>query len=169
MLRMARVTFACFSFVLAPLAAQAGPYFRLYDPQHPHINTGAYLDPSSPGNTEAGISLALITHSPNDGRLIQSIPDDWSPLTVGGSMNHGDLFFSIGPSFNLSEPVKWFFRKAFNALADEDKYDNLRGLLAPANPAAKDATVSISPSWVILPTDGWRGQFRLFCGAAWRF
>ena len=149
--------------------ALAGPYFRLVDPQHPHMTTGAYLDPADPGQTEAGVSLALITHSPRDGRLIDSMPTDWSPLTVGGSMNHGDLFFSIGPSFNLSEPIKWVLRGAFNALADQDKYENLRGLLAPAKASVKDATIAISPSWVVRPNENFKGYFRLYIGPKWSF
>lgn len=139
-------------------------YFRLLDLAHPTLNAGTFLDLK--GNVAAGFEVAVITHSARDGYFI--LPgEDWTLLAVG-FLTGPDKAVAIGPSVNLSGPVKAVLLAGVNYLAPND-YANLKGILAPAQEGGRDVSLSLGPALVVKPFEGFRSYVRLFLGGAWKF
>jgi len=154
---------------------RATPYFRFIDPAHPAISAGGFMDMD--GRSDYGSMLALITHHPRDGMLVKSAPCEWTLLAIGGGYGHGTGFASIGPSANFLPPVKALALKGLSLLTDDSRYLSLKSLLAPRDGEGPDITMALGPSlyWNVIEggnlvgPDKWRGQFRWFYGASWKF
>jgi hypothetical protein len=165
---------------LIALAAQASamPYFRPIDPARPRLSAGAFIDPSDAGNSQAGTALAIFTHSPADGCLLPSVACvDWTPLAVGFSAGGGRTTLGLGPSANAAPLARALLLRAVEKVTPEDQYLGLKDSLAPGRSSGSDISVAFGPSlaWnvvergVILPVNRWKGGFRVFAGAAWKF
>lgn len=158
------------ALLFAAATAKATPYFRIMDPAHPHLSAGAFVDPIEPGNTSAGTSLALVTHSPADGCLLPTfVCENWSPLTVGFSANAGRALLGVGPSFNVAPVLKAGLLKVVDTITAEDKYLGLKSSLSSEPLSKSDLSTAIGPNLVFSPSERWKGRLSLFCGAAWRF
>lgn len=167
---MRKLTNVLCSVLILCRGAYAAPYLRLIDPSHPVVISGAFVDPVNPGESAAGSSLALVTHSTRDGCLFPTITcEDWVPLAAGFSMNGGKAWLSIGPSFNLAPMVKALSLRGLNAITKDDSYMGLKSSLGSVPITGPDVTVSFGPALVISPSESWKGRFRIFAGAGWRF
>lgn len=150
--------------------SEASPYFRILDISKPQISAGAFIDPTDTGNTSYGSMLALATHSNRDGCLLPSIScEDWSPLGVGFATKSGKTIFALGPSFNLAPLAKALLFKAFNAVTGPESYQGVKSALSSESLDRQDISLSFGPAWAVVPQDAWKGYFRCFAGAAWRF
>lgn len=150
--------------------AIASPYFRLINTKEPQISAGAFIDPENPGNSSAGTMLALITHSTRDGCALPTvICEDYTPLAIGFATKSGRTIFAFGPSLNLAPLVKsglfWFVTK----VTKEENYQGVKDSLSSENLDRKDISLSFGPALAFSPIDNWKGFFRIFSGAAWRF
>ncbi|MFA6004602.1 MAG: hypothetical protein WC881_11105 [Elusimicrobiota bacterium] len=166
-----------FALLMLSVQASAGPYFRLIDPKAPKVVAGVYADPTGSLGPDSGAAVPLVTHSTRDGALFRSIQADWSPLALGGGRSAGgSAFLAVGPVANLAPVVKGAAVSVLDLLAP-GQYANLRQLLAPVPGDGRDVSISFGPAWQFKPVDGgrwvdpksWRGQFRLFAGAALQF
>lgn len=167
---MKNLLLAAMFVVFTAVSSEATAYFRLIDPAHPHLSAGAFIDPVTPGDTSAGTSLALITHSPVDGCYLPSVVcENWAPLTVGVSAHSGRVLLGVGPSFNLAPLVKAGLLKVVNAVTQEDHYQNLKSLLSSEPLSQSDLSISFGPDLVLNPSEKWKGHLLIFTGAAWRF
>ncbi len=158
--------------LLAALAApsKAAPYFRPLDLAHPHLSAGAYVDPVAPGQTSAGTSVALITHSVADGCEFPTVVCmDWTPLAAGFSVNGGRYLVGIGPSWNLAPVFKAFALKGLNMVTKPESYAGLKDSLGSVPIAGPDVTMSFGPAFVLSPQENWKGYCRIFAGGMWRF
>lgn len=164
-----------FLLMVFPSALIANPYFRLIDPKHIQRGAGVFVDPIDAGNSSVGSEIALITHSPKDGCLFPTIVcEDWSPFTVGSSVNAGRYIFTIGPSINVTPLMKAGLLAALNKATDGA--EGLKAALA-LSPETSSVTLSISPSMalrpiahgVILPLNAWGQHLVIFVGPAWKF
>lgn len=158
------------SVMLLAGSASANPYFRPINLAHPQISAGAYVDPVNPGQSAAGTSVALVTHSTTDGCAMPTIVcEDWTPMAVGFSVNGGKTLLGVGPSFNLAPVVKSALLHGISAITKEESYRGLKSSLGSNPITGPDITMSFGPAWVISPTENWKGYFRVFAGGAWRF
>jgi hypothetical protein len=151
-------------------SVQATPYLRLIDPTHPIVISGAFIDPINPGQTSAGSALALVTHSTRDGCMLPTIVcEDWVPLSAGFSANGGNAWLSLGPSMNLAPLMKAMALRGVNVLTKDGDYQGLKSSLGSVPIGGPDVTISFGPAWVVSPKENWKGRFRIFAGAGWRF
>lgn len=164
--------------VLSGSNVQAGPYFRLMDPAHPHKVAGAFIDPVNPGNTSVGTAFAIITHSVKDGCLMPRVTcENWSPLVAGLSVNGGRVQFNAGPAMNLTPAVKIGIWHILNSATNSDTLSGIKSMLSSQPIGGPDVSFSFGPALavapiergVILPINAWKGKFRIFSGAAFRF
>jgi hypothetical protein len=152
--------------LLLAAPVSASPYFRPINLTRPAQSVGAYVDVQDAGNTSFGTAVALITHDTDDGCAFPAIACvDWTPFAIGVSANSGRMLFGMGPSANLSPIVQSLMSKALGATTGADSLLGLKALLAPGD---KDF-ISFGPAWVVVPSQGWKGYFRVFAGAAWSF
>lgn len=143
--------------------ANAAPYFRLLDPAHPRPVVGALIDPSALGQTESASLLPLITHSPADGCLFPTVLcEDWSPLSVGASMNAGKATFDVAPLANV---LPWM-KTAGQALVPQG-WTVLRSVV-DYNPSGDAVTFSAGPVWEYSQLNN-HGYFKVFTGLALQF
>lgn len=161
--------------------AAAAPYFRLIDPAKPVRVAGAYVDPSSPGQTSYGTAVALVTHATADGCLMPTIVcEDWSPAMAGFSYNAGRFQFNIGPAINLAPIAKAALLRALGVVTREDQLVGLKSTLGSepiVRGASGDLRVSFGPALnvapvehgVVLPLSQWKGRARIFAGAELKF
>ena len=155
--------------LLLPSLAHAS-YFRPIDPSHPQLNAGAYVDVETPGNTAFGTAVALVTHAVRDGCALPTlICEDWTPLAAGFSVNGGRFLIGVGPSFNLAPVVKSAILASVDAFTADNSYQGLKSSLGSVPISGPDVTMSFGPSWVLSPTENWKGYFRIFAGGMWRF
>ena len=160
---MTRIMIAVLALA-ASVPAAAGPYIRPLDLSSPHFIAGAYLDPETPGASEAGTAIALLTHATEDGCGLPSIVcTDWTPLAVGVVANGGKFKLAIGPVFNLAPVLKSLALKGLNAVTEGDSFRNVKETLGSVPITGPDATVSIGPSFVYSPQEN-KGYFRKFFG-----
>lgn len=159
-------------------SAQAGPYFRLVNPDHVNKVAGAFIDPVSLGNTSVGTAVALVTHSTADGCLLpQVVCEDWSPALVGLSVNGGRVLFNMGPAVNLTPIVKLGLLRLLTSLTQTETVAGTKALLGSQPVGGPDVSVSFGPALavapieggVLLPVNAWKGRFRIFAGAALKF
>lgn len=142
--------------------ASASPYFRLIDLNHPQPVLGALVAPEELGNTEATSLLPLITHSTKDGCFLPSLVcSDWSPLSIGASMNAGQLTFVAAPVGNV---LPWIQRAAL--MATPSSWQNVINVLAPSKD--QSVTFSAGPAWMFKQSTN-KGYFRIFTGLALHF
>lgn len=157
-------------FLVLSLPVKADPYFRLLDPKNPQISAGALVDPVNPGNSAATTQLSLITHSTKDGCLFPKITcQPWSPLSVGFAANSGRFLLSAGPSINLAPISRQFLLKGLNLFTKVDEYVGLKTTLSPEPHSENDISIAFGPSYVVSPTEKFKGYFRIFSGVAWNF
>ena len=150
--------------------ANAAPYFRIIDPLKPQISAGAFIDASDPGNSSVGSMLALVTHSTRDGCLMPSITcEDWVPFAVGFAEKNGKAIFAVGPSINLAPLAKSLLLRGFNAVTDSWSYAGVKASLGSESLDRQDISVSFGPALAVAPLEAWKGYFRVFVGAAWKF
>lgn len=155
--------------------AAANPYFRFSDPIHPQMSAGVFIDPAEPGHTSVGKSIALITHSPKDGCLIQSLCENWTILGTGLAINSGKLLWTIGPSANLSPILKAFALTVIENTTGADDWFPLKALLSP-DPESSWA-VAFGPAiafhpvdhGTIIPLKEWKGRPVIFAGSQWKW
>jgi len=166
--------------MLLPSLSLASPYFRMINPKHPQVAAGALFDPAGLGKTQAVTSLALVTHSTKDGSIIPEKlqpyfpPESWTPLQIGGGGNGGEYVATIGASANfLPIAQKW----ALHGIEKISKPESLTGLKEALVPAAGSFSLAAGPAFafvpirggVMLPVSEWKGLFRWYGGAAWKF
>jgi hypothetical protein len=163
-----------------PTASAASPYFRLIDPAHPQVAAGALFDPAGLNKTYAVTSLALITHSTKDGSIVPEKwqtylpPEAWTPLQVGGGGTGGEYVASVGASANFLPITQTWALKGINAIS---KPDALTGLKDALTPSSGSFSLAAGPAFAFIPIVGgmmlpvseWKGLFRWYGGAAWKF
>ncbi len=151
------------------MAANATPYFRLLDLNSPQTSMGAYIDPANPGNTAFGTSLAIVTHSPKDGCLLPGIScEDWSPLALDYSANGGQILFGLGPSANLAPMIRQAAASGIMAVWG-DKYVTANNIASALQPSQRDLDIAFGPKWMVVPSQNWKGYFRIAAGVAWKW
>ncbi len=159
-------------------AAKASPYFRLIDPARPQKVVGAFIDPLDLGDTSAGSAVALVTHATEDGCILPSvICEDWSPAVAGLSYNAGRFQFNIGPAMNMTPLVKRALLGGLNLVTASPTLAGVKSLLGSEPISGPDISFSFGPALnvapiergIILPLNQWRGKFRIFAGAAFKF
>ena len=167
----------------APCSAALLPkgYFKLIDLAHPQLSAGALIDPGDLKETLAVTDVAIVTHSNKDGSLIpqswQSLlpPESWVPLQVGGGGNAGSYIMNIGSSYNFIPVVKNLALKLIDKAAKPESFAGLRRALAPSTNQEFALAAGPSIHWDLmehgepLSPVRWRGEFRWFTGAAWKF
>jgi len=151
--------------------AHAG-YFRGLDLNHPQTSLGTFSDFKS--HSDAGGSLALITHSPADGCIIPGFCINWTPLAIGGAIgnNLGGASIGVGPSANLLPAAENIILIGVNALFPAaDKAMALKKLLKPSVSGNPDISVAAGPCWSLVFVDGLhsKGMWTFFTGAAWKW
>ena len=162
---MRKITIAflvLFGMGFAAGVARAGT-FKLIDINHPAVVTGVFSDLR--GHSDAGISLAIVTHT--------GIPN-FVPVAIGGSLGHslGGPSLAIGMSLNLLPDVKAGILEIINAVySDPAKFQNLKGILAPPVSGTPDFSISCGSHWSYVLDNGihGRGMLTLFYGAKWVF
>jgi hypothetical protein len=161
--------------LLAALPAWAGPYFRLIDPLHPKTTLGGFYDPTGKEGPAYGTTVAIVTHSTQDGSLLKIIQEDWVPLGVGGGYSAGAAFMALGPSANLAPVAKGALLALVEKVTAEGSYQNVKDYLSPPKDSKPDISMAMGPAFSFKPVEGgdflpvgrWRGAIRLFAGAAW--
>lgn len=160
--------------LFGPRIALAGPYFRaidLGDYRSLKPNTGALVDPTGKGANDAVGMLPLFSHSTEDGCLLPTIVcEDWSPLALGvGGNLRSDPYLAVGPSINILPVAKGVALASLNAATKAGDFASLKNSLKPAPKSSVDLAVAVGPTWVVKPSENWKGYFRLFFGGAWSF
>lgn len=160
-------------------SANAGPYFRLIDPNHPYKIAGVFIDPRDTGETSVGTAVALVTHSVKDGGCLlpSLICEDWSPAVAGLSVNGGRVQFNMGPAVNLTPVAKLGLFRILTAVTKDDSLRDLKSTLSSQPIGGPDVSTSFGPALnfspiehgVITPVNSWHGRFVVFAGAALRF
>lgn len=151
--------------------AQAG-YFRRMDIKHPQTSAGAFFDLQ--GHSDAGVSLALITHNTVDGCIIPGVCLDWTPLAIGGTLGRslGGPSIAIGTSANMLPVLEKGLLQVVNAVFPlPSSCVVLKKMLSPSVAGAPDISIAIGPHWSYVLTNGLQGKgmVTLFSGAAWKF
>lgn len=150
----------------------AKPYFR-FEPLN-DIKTTAVFPLA--GNTDGmgfGTDTAVLRHHSEDGYLF--LPGvSWDLLDAGAVK--GDHWKAIlGPSVDLSEPVKQYALWALDKLTGQDQFGALRWAFKPQDPnAPKRWNLSLGPSLEVDPGDGFhlkqfKGAFVWHVGGAVKF
>lgn len=142
--------------------AHANPYFRFINPAHPHPTTGALLDTKNLRDSEAAVLLPLVTHSPTDGCIFPSIIcEDWSPISIGGSMNAGKITFDVAPVANI---VPWIQNTVLFFIPSS--WIGLVNILSPED--GHPVTFSAGPVWEYRQLNN-KGYFKIFTGLQLNF
>lgn len=130
-------------------------YFRFLNPLD-EVKTGAFFKLGTPvQNVNLGFTTTLIKHRAEDGYLF--VPGvSWSLLDVGAfkPADGGNPNAVLGPSIDLSEPVKLILRRGLERLQGGGKYaslDGLRAMLEPASAGRSNVALSIGPSLGVDP------------------
>ncbi len=130
-------------FLLASPAA-ATPYFRILRPLD-EIKSGAFIKIGTPNDNVAyGFQTTLIKHRAEDGYFL--LPGvSWSLLDVGGAKTEGGKITAVlGPSVDLSEPVKGALLAGVRYLWP-DGMGSVKALLAPAVDGKACLAASVGP------------------------
>lgn len=130
-------------FAVAALPAAASPYFRFLRPLD-EVKTGAFVKVGTPNDNVAyGFQTTIIKHKAEDGYFL--LPGvSWALLDVGAAKTEaGSLSAVLGPSIDLSEPVKALLLKGLDAASIDLKA--VRALLAPAQDGKACVAASIGP------------------------
>lgn len=165
-----------------PAVSLASPYFRFIDPNHPQISAGALFDNHNLKNTQAVTDVAIIMHSQKDGSIIPESwqkfvpPEAWTPLQIGGGGNSGSYMVNAGASYNLAPVVQGWALEGLKRMSGPNALSGLKNALA-ANPEPATLSIAAGPSWafqfmqdnVVLPFSQWKGEFKWYAGAAWKF
>lgn len=157
-------------FILLASTAQAAPYFRLLDLAKPQVSAGALVDPENSGNSSAASMLAVVSHSTRDGCLLPSVVcEDWTLLAVGVSANSGKTLLALGPSINVAPLAKALLLRGLNAVSAPETLPGVKESLGSVPLDRSDISVAFGPTWVLSPTENWKGAIRIFAGGSWRF
>lgn len=130
------------------LPAAATPYFRFLRPLD-EVKSGAFVKVGTPNDNIAyGVQTTIIKHRAEDGYFL--LPGvSWSLLDVGGAKSeHGSLTAVLGPSIDLSEPVKAALLSGFNYLYPSSM-GSIKALLAPAQAGKACLAASIGPGFAV--------------------
>ncbi len=153
-------------------------YFRFMDPSHPTKVVGAFIDPIDLGKTSASAPVAIVTHAVKDGCLFPTLAClDWSPLVAGLGYNGGRFEFNVGPAANLTPIAKGAILALLDKLTADETLSGVKSILGSQPISGPDVSLSFGPALnvapiergVILPLSEWKGRFRVFAGAAFRF
>jgi hypothetical protein len=149
---------AVFLLFLLSSAAQASPYFRVLNYEHPVTVGGALIDPVHLGNTQTTALLPIFTHSPADGCILPSVMcEDWSPLAIGGSVNAGKFSFIVAPIANVAPWAQQGLLAVVPA--------SWQGLRSSLTAPPSGLTFSGGPAWQYDQAAN-KGYFRVFTGLA---
>ena len=149
------------------LSAQATPYFRLLDISNPQISMGIFHDLAN-GNSPAGASLALITHSPADGCLIPGVCTSWTPLSVGATTDRNSL--GIGTSANILPIMRTLTSFALDLFTPVGAFTNLKGFFADPKTGKPDIIFAAGPQAMgHLCGKDICVRFPVFFGTQWNF
>lgn len=119
-------------------------YFRLLRPLD-EVKTGAFLKLGTPHDAMSyGFQTTLVKHQAADGFLF--MPGvSWSLLDVGGAKTEAGAFTAVvGPSVDLSEPVKTVLLAGVRRLFPEGM-GAVKALLAPAQDGKACLAASVGP------------------------
>ncbi len=136
--------------MLLAAPASAAPYFRLLRPLD-EVKSGAFIKLGTPNDNIAyGFQTTLIKHQSADGFLM--IPGvSWSLLDIGAAKSeHGSYDVILGPSIDLSEPLKAVLLGGVRSLYP-DSMGSIKALLAPAVDGKACLAASMGPGVSIDP------------------
>ena len=144
------------------LPAQAS-YFRVMQPMD-EVKSGAFVKLGTPNdNVSYGFQTTIIKHTAADGYLL--LPGaSWSLLDVGAAKtNNGRLMAVLGPSVDLSEPVKAVLLSGVRHLWPSSM-GAVKALLAPAVEGKACLAASIGPGFALDVTDRTQGAAVIHAG-----
>lgn len=130
--------------VLLASSASASPYFRILRPLD-EVKSGAFVKIGTPNdNVSYGFQTTLIKHRAEDGYLL--LPGvSWSLLDIGGAKSEsGSLTAVLGPSVDVSEPVKAVLLSGLN-WAWPTSLGSVKALLAPTVDGKACLAASVGP------------------------
>lgn len=136
------------ALIFSAISAGAKPYFRFLRPLD-EIKSGAFVKIGTPNdNLFYGIQTTLIKHRAEDGYFI--LPGvSWSLLDVGGAKSEsGKITAVVGPSVDLSEPVKAVLLSGVSYLWPSSM-GSIKALLAPQQEGKASLAASIGPGLAV--------------------
>jgi hypothetical protein len=130
---------------VAPAAHAA--YFHVLQPLD-EVKSGVFIKVGAADNLAYGFQTTVIKHRAEDGALL--IPGvSWSLLDVGAAKTDtGSLSAVLGPSIDLSEPVKAVLLSGVKA-AWPTSMGALKSLLAPAQDGKACVALSLGPGLAV--------------------
>ena len=150
---MNRLAAALVVLILAAAPVAAKPYFRLLRPLD-EVKSGVFVKVGTPNeNVLYGFQTTIVKHYAEDGALfIPGVSCSFVDLGFSKPEGSGNANVVIGPSIDLSEPIKAAILKGVSA-AYPTSMNSVKALLQPTEPGRASVAVSIGPGLAVDPGD----------------